>query len=217
MIGWKGLPKLLISWPPWGGLKSCKIMMICINIPHIDWYCIKGISWSLSRPLLVLINSMMGLLICKYEPYWQKVSVDFLRLKWPLRPVCLLLEKFSWYKAGKVYEDNWYLYAIMFKGWWSAVMKDAAYGTHQGRRMQMERTPPMDDTADGSTTRIRWRIKLRILVSCVLACFYITGLGCCFPLPLCRFSFNMWWGCWFANMNPFDKKSVLSLWYSRDL
>ena len=34
----------------------------------------------------------------------------------------LLLENFSWYKAGKLYEDNEYLCAIMLKGWWSAMM-----------------------------------------------------------------------------------------------
>ena len=31
---------------------------------------------------------------------------------------------------------------------------DAARGAHQERRMKMELTPPIDDTADGSTTRI---------------------------------------------------------------
>ena len=33
-------------------------------------------------------------------------------------------------------------------------MDDAAYGAHKGRRIKMELTPPMDETADGSTTRI---------------------------------------------------------------
>ena len=28
------------------------------------------------------------------------------------------------------------------------------------------------------------------------------------------FSFIPWWGCWYTNMSPSDKKSVLSLWYS---
>ena len=32
----------------------------------------------------------MGLHICKYEPYWQEVSVDYLILRWPFRPVGLL-------------------------------------------------------------------------------------------------------------------------------
>ena len=34
--------------------------------------------------------SMMGLLIYKYEPFWQEVSVKSLILRWPLRPVGLL-------------------------------------------------------------------------------------------------------------------------------
>ena len=34
----------------------------------------------------------MGLLIYKYEPFWQEVSVKSLILRWPLRPVGLLLE-----------------------------------------------------------------------------------------------------------------------------
>ena len=33
-------------------------------------------------------------------------------------------------------------------------MDDAAWGAHQRRGMQMELTPLIDDTADGSTTRI---------------------------------------------------------------
>ena len=33
---------------------------------------------------------MMGLLICKYEPLWQEVSVKSLILRWPLRPVGFL-------------------------------------------------------------------------------------------------------------------------------
>ena len=33
----------------------------------------------------------MGLLIYKYEPFWQEVSVKSLILRWPLRPVGLLL------------------------------------------------------------------------------------------------------------------------------
>ena len=33
---------------------------------------------------------MMGLLIYKYEPLWQEVSVKSLIFKWPLRPVGLL-------------------------------------------------------------------------------------------------------------------------------
>ena len=79
----------------------------------------------------------------------------------------LLLENFSWYKAGIFYEDNEYLYAIMLKGWWSAVMDDTACKAHQARMIQTDRTPLMDDTADGSTTRIHCRMKLQCQVSCV--------------------------------------------------
>lgn len=32
----------------------------------------------------------MGLLICKYDPLWQEVSVQFLILRRLLRPICLL-------------------------------------------------------------------------------------------------------------------------------
>ena len=35
---------------------------------------------------------MMGLLIYKYEPFWQEVGVKSLILRWPLRPVGLLLD-----------------------------------------------------------------------------------------------------------------------------
>ena len=37
------------------------------------------------------IFSMMGLLIYKYEPFWQEVSVKSVILRWLLRPVGLLL------------------------------------------------------------------------------------------------------------------------------
>ena len=103
-------------------------------------------------PLLIFIYYMMGLLICEYEDFWPEVSEELLRLSWLFRPVGLLLENFSWYKAGKLYENNKYLYAIMLKGWWSSLMDDVAYGALQGRRMQMELQPSMDDTTDGSTT-----------------------------------------------------------------
>ena len=59
-------------------------------------------------------------------------------LRWPLRPVGLLLEKLSWNKAGKLYE---YTCNCVLKGWLSTVMDDAACGAHQGMRMQKERTP----------------------------------------------------------------------------
>ena len=42
-------------------------------------------------PWLIFIYSMMRLLIYKYEPLWQEVSVKSVILRWPLRPVGLLL------------------------------------------------------------------------------------------------------------------------------
>ena len=60
-----------------------------INIKHIDCYCVKGLSWCFAIPSLIFIYSMMGLLIYKYEPLWQEVSVKSLIIKWPLRPVGL--------------------------------------------------------------------------------------------------------------------------------
>ena len=41
-------------------------------------------------PLLIFIYSMMWQLICKYEPFWQEVSVEPLILGWPLRSLGLL-------------------------------------------------------------------------------------------------------------------------------
>ena len=36
------------------------------------------------------IFTLMGLLICKYKPFWQEVSVKSMILRWPLRPAGLL-------------------------------------------------------------------------------------------------------------------------------
>ena len=44
----------------------------------------------ISSVIVVVICSMMGLLICKYESFWQDVSVESLILWWPLRPLGLL-------------------------------------------------------------------------------------------------------------------------------
>ena len=70
------------------GRMSC----ICysINIQHIDCYCIKGL-WCCYAIVDLLIYFMMGLLMCRYGPFWQKVSVDSRILRWPLRPVALLI------------------------------------------------------------------------------------------------------------------------------
>ena len=40
-----------------------------------------------SSVIVDFLNSMMCLLICKYGPLWQEVSVEFLILRWPLRPM----------------------------------------------------------------------------------------------------------------------------------
>ena len=50
-------------------------------------------------PSLIFIYSMMGLLIYKYEPFWQEVSV--ISLRWPLRPVGLL------FYLEKAYDTTW--------------------------------------------------------------------------------------------------------------
>ena len=113
---------MLISWPPWqgflcGGINILVIYLICnisshflvytglwisqikysINIKHDDHNCIKGLYMEchLPKPLLIIIYSMMELLICKYEPFWEEVSVEFLILRWPLRPVDLLFQSSS--------------------------------------------------------------------------------------------------------------------------
>ena len=44
-------------------------------------------------PLLIFIYSMMGRLTCKYEPFWQEVTLGSLLLRWPLRPVGHLFVK----------------------------------------------------------------------------------------------------------------------------
>ena len=46
---------------------------------------------------------MMGLLIYKYEPFWQEVSVKSLILRWPLRPVGLLFNNLLVYWLKKLY------------------------------------------------------------------------------------------------------------------
>ena len=39
---------------------------------------------------IVNLIIIMGLLMCKYAPFWQEVRVKYLIFKWPLRPVGLL-------------------------------------------------------------------------------------------------------------------------------
>ena len=52
---------------------------------------VKGLWCCFPIPSLIFIYSMMRLLIYKYKPLWQEVSVKSLTLRWPLRPVGLLL------------------------------------------------------------------------------------------------------------------------------
>ena len=48
-------------------------------LKNLDCYCTKGL-WC---------SFVLCLLICKYETFWQKMSVEFMILRWPLRPVGL--------------------------------------------------------------------------------------------------------------------------------
>ena len=65
---------------------------------HIDSYCINRLYCSFPLPFLIFIippanevvYSMMELLICKYEPFWQEVSLQSQILRWPLRTMDLL-------------------------------------------------------------------------------------------------------------------------------
>ena len=51
-------------------------------------------------PLLIIIYSVMGLLICKYEPFWQDVRVEFLIPMWLLRPVGFLCFFYTYANAN---------------------------------------------------------------------------------------------------------------------
>ena len=90
------------------GHRIC-IIFYSINILHIDRYCVKGLWCRFPIPLLIFIYSMIGLLICKYEPFWREVSVKSLILRWPLRPVGLLyiyiLVYFS--ETFTLFIENW--------------------------------------------------------------------------------------------------------------
>ena len=57
----------------------------------IDSDCFNRLHCSFTLSLLIIILNLMGLLICKYEPFWQEVSVESLILRWPLRSMGLLL------------------------------------------------------------------------------------------------------------------------------
>ena len=51
------------------------------------------ILWALLTVFLVC--SVIGLLICKYKPFLQEVSVEFFILRWPLRPIASCFHMFS--------------------------------------------------------------------------------------------------------------------------
>ena len=78
------------------------VFFLSINILHIDCYCVKGLWCCFPIPSLIFIYSMMGLLIYKYEPFWQEVSVKYLILRWPLRPVGLL---FMMHQKAVLFQD----------------------------------------------------------------------------------------------------------------
>ena len=76
-----------------------------LNILHIGCYCIKGLKCSL--PLQLLIFSYvwwLSLLLCKYEPFGQEVSFEFLLLRWPLNPMCLLFKS----PVNSIYLSNFH-------------------------------------------------------------------------------------------------------------
>ena len=137
-------------------------------------------------PLLIFIYYMMGLLICEYEEFWPEVIVESLRFRWPLRPEGLLLENFSWYKAGKFYEDNEYLYAIMLKGWWSVCCdgwlwlrstprKEDAKGAHTTDRWHCWREHNKDPLTCEVAMSSELRISYIICVACLIKMEYFSA------------------------------------------
>ena len=70
-------------------------------------------------PLLSFIF-MMGLLIYKFEPFWQEVSVESLILRWPLRPVGLLFYQ----NAVSSFEAIW----IILYAYFGFFLKNSFFG-----------------------------------------------------------------------------------------
>ena len=67
------------------------IIFFSINILHIDCYCVKGLWCCFPIELFFYIYYYIdAVLICKYAPFWQEVSVKSVIVMWPLRPVGLL-------------------------------------------------------------------------------------------------------------------------------
>ena len=104
----EGSTKIVISWPSGAGV----LMLGRGHISHCNEYVVsstlsiyspliaitraKGLWCCFPIPSLIFVYSLMGLLIYKYEPLWQEVSVNSLILRWPLRPVGLLLTSDSY-------------------------------------------------------------------------------------------------------------------------
>ena len=72
------------------------LVLGCGHISHKAKMPYKRLWCCFPVPSLIFIYSMMGLLIYKYEPLLQEVSVKSLILRWPLRPVGLLFIIHLW-------------------------------------------------------------------------------------------------------------------------
>ena len=89
MVAKQGSTKSKISSPPLG---HGHMNHILVNMHYlllfrytVHWcFCIKGFLFCFPLPLLIFIYSMMRMLICKYELFWQEVSVESMILRWPL-------------------------------------------------------------------------------------------------------------------------------------
>ena len=73
-----------------------------LNKQHIDCYCIKGLWCCFPVPLLNFIYPMMGLLICKYEPFWQEISEVFETPQVTVKACWPLVNKKTWICLSKI-------------------------------------------------------------------------------------------------------------------
>ena len=57
------------TWTRGEGLKLCITLMKCTNIQYTDYFCIYGLYTCSSPPLplLIFIDSIRDLLVCKYD------------------------------------------------------------------------------------------------------------------------------------------------------
>ena len=113
-----------------------------------------------------------------WELIWPEVSVESLTLRCPLRPVGLLLENFSWYKAGKLFENNelficYYVKRLVvccdgWRGLRSTPRKEDANGAHTtdcGHCWWEHNTDPLtDEAAMPSELRISYIICVAYLI-----------------------------------------------------